>query len=234
MSRLDIVRVVAAVESTLWIGGGQWAGKSTVAHLLSARYPLLRYVYDYHDARSHASRARSEPTRFPSFDAFLAQLERDPSAVWVDATPEQMVEQAEAIFEERFEMVLEDLQAAPGELVVLAEGWVGAAPGSRRPVSQVPRPGGLSRCDLRVSRATGCLARACSLGERPWPLRSEARAAEPSRAGSHPRRACRRGRGKARAPGDRCRRLRRAGCHRLEGRRAIPASSADLALLNRG
>jgi hypothetical protein len=123
MSRLDIVRVVAAVESTLWIGGGQWAGKSTVAHLLSARYPLLRYVYDYHDARSHTSRARSEPTRFPSFDAFLAQLERDPSVVWVDATPEQMVEQAEAIFEERFEMVLEDLQAAPGELVVLAEGW---------------------------------------------------------------------------------------------------------------
>jgi hypothetical protein len=34
-----------------------------------------------------------------------------------------MVEQAEAIFEERFEMVLEDLQAVPDELVVLAEGW---------------------------------------------------------------------------------------------------------------
>jgi hypothetical protein len=43
---------VAPVENVLWVGGAQWAGKSTVAMLLTARYPLLRYAYDYHDARS--------------------------------------------------------------------------------------------------------------------------------------------------------------------------------------
>jgi hypothetical protein len=114
---------VASLARALWIGGGQWAGKSTIANLLAARYPIVRYSYDYHDARSHAERARRDPERFPAFDAFLAALESDPSTVWVDPTPAAMAEQARAIFAERFEMVLEDIAGVPGEPCVLAEGW---------------------------------------------------------------------------------------------------------------
>ena len=111
------------MSAVLWIGGAQWAGKSTVAQLLSSRHPVLRYAYDYHDARSHSARAREEPERFPAFNRFLETLARNPSAVWVDATPEEMADQTRAIFAERFEMVLDDLAAIPGRPCVLAEGW---------------------------------------------------------------------------------------------------------------
>jgi hypothetical protein len=56
------------LHRALWIGGGQWAGKSTVARLLAVRYGLTAYHYDYHDARAHsakaeAARQRSRSTR---------------------------------------------------------------------------------------------------------------------------------------------------------------------------
>ena len=114
---------MAAVARTLWIGGGQWAGKSTVANLLAARYPIVRYSYDYHDARSHSERARRDPERFPAFAAFLAALENDPSSVWVDSTPAAMAEQARTIFAERFDMLLEDIAGIPDDPYVIAEGW---------------------------------------------------------------------------------------------------------------
>ena len=110
-------------EDVLWIGGAQWAGKSTVANLLAARYPLIRYSYDYHDARSHSARARANPDRFPTLSAFLTALEADPDSVWVEPTPEAMAYQALRIFAERFEMVLEDIDALPGAANTLAEGW---------------------------------------------------------------------------------------------------------------
>ena len=37
------------IRNALWIGGGQWAGKSTVARLLARRYGLTAYHYDYQD-----------------------------------------------------------------------------------------------------------------------------------------------------------------------------------------
>ena len=37
------------IRNALWIGGGQWAGKTTVAGLLTDRYGLVHYPYDYHD-----------------------------------------------------------------------------------------------------------------------------------------------------------------------------------------
>ncbi|HZS24909.1 MAG TPA: hypothetical protein VFA30_07965 [Gaiellaceae bacterium] len=107
-------------ENVLWIGGPQWSGKTTVAMILGARYPLIRYSYDYHDARSHAERARTNAGRFPAFHAFL---DASPDAVWVDAKPVQMAKQAHAIFKERFQMVLEDIARLPLQTTVLAEGW---------------------------------------------------------------------------------------------------------------
>ncbi len=107
----------------LWIGGAQWAGKTTVARLLAARYPLVVYAYDYHDARSHSARARADADRFPEFNAFLAALDSDPDSVWSRPSPVEMSERALAVFAERFQMVLEDLAALPEETPVLAEGW---------------------------------------------------------------------------------------------------------------
>ena len=114
---------MAQLDQVLWIGGAQWAGKSTVSIILAARYPVVRYAYDYHDARSHSARARTDPLRYPTFSAFLDALDSDPDSVWSDPSPEQMAQQMVVIFQERFEMVLQDLAALPEESSVLAEGW---------------------------------------------------------------------------------------------------------------
>ncbi len=111
------------LAGVLWIGGAQWAGKTSVARLLTMRHPVVSYAYDYHDARSHADRSRARPDRYPHRHALLAALDRDPDEVWVAPTPEQMAEAAQQHFVERFEMVLEDLRAMPPGATVLAEGW---------------------------------------------------------------------------------------------------------------
>lgn len=115
--------VDGALERVLWIGGAQWAGKTTVAQLLAARHGLILYAYDYHDARSHSDRALAQPERYPQRHAWLRQLAANPDSVWVNPTPEKMAADALASFAERFEMVLEDLAALPGTSPVVAEGW---------------------------------------------------------------------------------------------------------------
>lgn len=127
MARWDSPRAIlvalARLDEVLWIGGAQWAGKTTVARLLAARYPLVVYAYDYHDARSHTARARAEADRFPTFNAFLDGLDADPDSVWSAPSPAEMAEQMLAIFSERFQMVQEDVAALPDGTPVLAEGW---------------------------------------------------------------------------------------------------------------
>ncbi|MFY1686905.1 hypothetical protein [Plantactinospora sp. WMMB782] len=130
------------LHQALWIGGAQWAGKSTVAEILAERYGLTHYHYDYHDARGHNDRRivrrirRGEPA------------EPDLETVWVDTTPEEMARQALAGFAERFEWVQDDLRALASPRPVLAEGWglrpdlVAAVSGStRRMVVLVPTEG---------------------------------------------------------------------------------------------
>jgi hypothetical protein len=114
---------LARLDQVLWVGGAQWAGKTTVARLLAARYPLVVYAYDYHDARSHSARARADAERFPTFNAFLEALDADPDSVWSRPSPEEMAERVLAVFSERFQMVLEDLAALPDTTAVAAEGW---------------------------------------------------------------------------------------------------------------
>ncbi|MGD9890788.1 MAG: hypothetical protein AB7R89_05150 [Dehalococcoidia bacterium] len=113
----------APLSRVLWIGGAQWSGKTSVAQLLAARHPLLLYVYDYHDARSHADRSCADPERFPHSHAFLAALDRNPDDVWVTPSPDVMAADARHSFRERFAMVCEDLAALPAGVPVLAEGW---------------------------------------------------------------------------------------------------------------
>jgi hypothetical protein len=117
----------------LWICGGQWAGKSTVARLLAVRYGLTAYHYDYHDARAHNDRriarrvALGEPPEDP-----------DPDAVWVRPTPDEMAARTLAGFPVRFEWALDDLRALVSGHPVVAEGW-GLRPELVAPILDAPR-----------------------------------------------------------------------------------------------
>jgi hypothetical protein len=121
------------LRDALWIGGGQWAGKSTVARILARRYGLTAYHYDYHDARGHddrriARRVRlGEPAHGP-----------DPDDTWVNTTPEQMAAATLAGFPVRFEWALDDLRGLVSGRPVIAEGW-GLRPELVAPIIDSPR-----------------------------------------------------------------------------------------------
>lgn len=105
-------------ERTLWIGGAQWAGKTTVAQILAMRHGLVHYSYDYHDARAHMTKAMSQPDRYPHRSTI-----RSADDEWVETSPRAMAQRAMQSFRERFVMVLEELAALPGSTATLAEGW---------------------------------------------------------------------------------------------------------------
>jgi hypothetical protein len=121
------------LRGALWVGGGQWAGKSTVARILARRYGLTAYHYDYHDARGHddrriARRVRlGEPAHGP-----------DPDDTWVNTTPEQMAAATLAGFPVRFEWALDDLRGLVSGRPVIAEGW-GLRPELVAPIIDSPR-----------------------------------------------------------------------------------------------
>ncbi|MEV7329334.1 hypothetical protein [Micromonospora sp. NPDC093244] len=108
----------ATARRALWIGGGQWAGKSTVAVTLALRHGLTAYLYDRHDARGHDDRRiadrvrRGEPPAGP-----------DPETTWVRTDPARMAADTVAAFPSRFTWVLDDLSALVAGRRVVAEGW---------------------------------------------------------------------------------------------------------------
>jgi hypothetical protein len=120
------------IRNALWIGGGQWAGKSTVARLLAQRYGLTAYHYDYQDARGHNDRRiaarvrRGEPPDGPSADQ-----------AWLAGSPEQLATDTLASFEERFGWALDDLRALTTGRPVIAEGW-GLRPHLVAPLIEAP------------------------------------------------------------------------------------------------
>ncbi|WP_252374963.1 MULTISPECIES: hypothetical protein [unclassified Nonomuraea] len=121
------------LSRALWIGGGQWAGKSTVARLLAARHGVTAYHYDYHDARGHNDRriarrvALGEPVTPPDLDA-----------EWVDTTPEEMAASTLAGFPDRFGWALDDLRGLVSGHPIIAEGW-GLRPELVAPLLDSPR-----------------------------------------------------------------------------------------------
>jgi hypothetical protein len=131
--RREIWDPFGTLRDALWIGGGQWAGKSTVARILARRYGLTAYHYDYHDARGHddrriARRVRlGEPAHGP-----------DPDDIWVNTTPEQMAAATVAGFPVRFEWALDDLRGLVSGRPVIAEGW-GLRPELVAPIIDSPR-----------------------------------------------------------------------------------------------
>ncbi|MBE8472115.1 hypothetical protein [Streptomyces justiciae] len=136
MTSLDDSQVwdpFGTLRRVLWIGGGQWAGKSTVAGLLAVQYGVTTYHYDYHDARGHNDRriARrvtlGEPVTGP-----------DKDTMWVHTTPEEMAAQTLAGFPDRFQWALDDLRALESGRPIIAEGW-GLRPELVAPVIDSPR-----------------------------------------------------------------------------------------------
>jgi hypothetical protein len=121
------------LRNTLWIGGGQWAGKSTVARILARRYGLTAYHYDYHDARGHDDRRIARRVRHgePPFGP-------DPEGTWVNTTPEQMAADTLAGFPARFEWALDDLRGLVSGRPIVAEGW-GLRPELVAPIIDSPR-----------------------------------------------------------------------------------------------
>lgn len=120
------------LHDALWIGGGQWTGKSTVANLLARRHGITAYHYDYHDGRGHHDRRiarraeRGEPLSGP-----------DPDQVWVRPTAEEMAADTLRIHRERFGFVLDDLRALVSGRPILAEGW-GLRPDLVAPLLDAP------------------------------------------------------------------------------------------------
>ncbi|MCF0094337.1 hypothetical protein [Micromonospora sp. MH99] len=108
----------ATARQALWIGGGQWAGKSTVAVNLTLRHGLTTYLYDRHDARGHDDRRvadrvrRGEPPAGP-----------DPDTTWVRTDPARMAADTLASFPRRFDWVMDDLSALVPARRMVAEGW---------------------------------------------------------------------------------------------------------------
>lgn len=121
------------LRRVLWISGGQWAGKSTVARLLTLRYGLTAYHYDHHDARGHNDRriARRVKLGQPPADP-------DPDRTWVHTAPEDMAAETLAGFPVRFEWALDDLRALVSGRPIIAEGW-GLRPELVAPIIDSPR-----------------------------------------------------------------------------------------------
>ncbi|MGP3934701.1 hypothetical protein [Nonomuraea sp. KM88] len=163
MAEQEVWDPFGTLRRALWIGGGQWAGKSTVARILAARYGVTAYHYDYHDARGHNDRriarrvALGEPVTAP-----------DPDALWVDPTPEDMAKATLAGFPDRFAWALDDLRGLVSGHPVIAEGW-GLRPelvaplldSPRRMIVMVPAPG-FRRHQVRTLPRAGALSQAVS------------------------------------------------------------------------
>jgi hypothetical protein len=127
------------LRQALWIGGGQWAGKSTVARILAVRHGVTAYHYDYHDARGHNDRRlarrvrRGEPVADP-----------DPDQTWVHTPPEELAAETLAGFPVRFQWALDDLRALVSGRPIIAEGW------GLRPELVVPLSGEPARMVVMV------------------------------------------------------------------------------------
>ncbi|MGC4893394.1 hypothetical protein [Micromonospora sp. DT31] len=160
---------LATARRALWIGGAQWAGKTTLAVTLALRYELTAYLYDRHDARGHDDRRiadrvrRGDPPEGP-----------DAEATWVRTDPGGMAAETLAGFARRFEWVLDDLSALVSGRRVIAEGW-GLRPelvapvveSTRQMVVLVPTPQFRAYQLARLPRATA-RHRGVSDPERAW------------------------------------------------------------------
>jgi hypothetical protein len=110
-----------ALAHVLWIGGATDSGKTSVARALATKYGLQAYHYDRYDREELPGHwARADPVRHPHLHATPV---RDRDWMWVDTTPEQLVERWLRWTPERFLLTLEDLLALPSASPIVAEGY---------------------------------------------------------------------------------------------------------------
>lgn len=109
---------LGTIGNARWIGGGQWAGKSTVANILARRYGLTVYRHDYPARTSHLDRAAAAQAR-----AGEPVTGIDPEWAFVQRSPREMADGLIAEFTDRFEWALDDLRALESPHPVIAEGW---------------------------------------------------------------------------------------------------------------
>ena len=108
----------STLRNALWIGGGQWAGKSTVSGILSDRFGLTHYHYDYHNAKGHEDRRIARQFRREGTAG-----ERDFEQMWVTQSPQQMATEVRLGFVETFSFVVDDLRALTSPMPIIADGW---------------------------------------------------------------------------------------------------------------
>ncbi|HEY2794254.1 MAG TPA: hypothetical protein VGJ28_17950 [Micromonosporaceae bacterium] len=118
------------LAQTLWIGGGQWAGKSTVANLIAYRHGLTAYHFDYHSARGHWDR------RVAAAGGVLAPPTAE--SMYVAVPPAESALDAISALEQCFEFTLDDLRALVSGRPIVAEGW-GLRPRLVAPILPDPR-----------------------------------------------------------------------------------------------
>jgi 2-phosphoglycerate kinase len=129
------VDLKSALSHVLWIGGSTDAGKTSVARALAEKYGLQAYHYDLYDRTMPPGHwARIDPKRHPHMHASPVD---DRDWMWVDTTPEELVERWQQTNPERFQLVLEDLLALPTTPPIVAEGY-GFAPDLVQPLLSSP------------------------------------------------------------------------------------------------
>ena len=109
---------LGTIGQTLWIGGGQWAGKSTVSRILASRYGLTALRCDFQDERAHQDRRLADRLR-----RGLPPPQARPHEDWVEADPASMAAEAMADFRVRFDWLLDDLRSLYSGRPIIAEGW---------------------------------------------------------------------------------------------------------------
>jgi hypothetical protein len=121
------------LHKALWIGGAQWAGKSTISRILAERHGLTAYHYDYHDARTHMDRRLARQIRVGGGPQQLFDPED-----WVRRTPAQLAADClDGTFPVRLPYVFDDLRALTGPRPILAEG-IGLRPDALAPLVNAP------------------------------------------------------------------------------------------------
>ena len=127
---------LGTIGNARWIGGGQWAGKTTVAGILARRHGLTVYRHDYPASRSHLDRAAASQARAgESVTGF------DPDWAFVQRNPRAMAAEVLAEFADRFEWAPELVATIGGaeRMVVL----VPTEKFRRHQIATLPRAGRL-------------------------------------------------------------------------------------------